>query len=811
MGEVYKAEDLKLDHAVALKFLPETLSLSPSALARFHSEVRIARQVSHPNVCRVYDIGEVDGLNFLTMEFIDGEDLASLLRRIGRPQADKAVEIARQLCAGLAAAHDAGVVHRDLKPHNVMIDGRGKARVTDFGVAALAREVRQENVVAGTPAYMAPEQLRGETASIRSDIYSLGLILYEIFTGKRAIQAATLAEAVMHHSAGSMVTTPSQIVQDVDPVVERVILRCLEKDPAARPASAIQVAAALPGGDPLQAALAAGETPSPEMVAASGSTDAMKPALAIATGAIAVAVLVIFAILGSRHTLQGMTPRDASPEVMAYRAREILTSLGYADRGADSAFGFVSDARYLSWDRRNQPLEGRLQRVSRVRPAALPFWYRESPEPMTVLWGGLDSAGAPVMPDVSLVNPSFDARGMRYLKLDSLGRLIEFGAIPPDAAGRATVPPMQWDVVFRLAGLDPAAFKPAAPEWTPAWAADEQAAWSGVFPERPDLPIRLEAAAFRGRLVAFKVFGPWGESDPFGYVSSLFRSVMSNALLLFSLGLAWINMRTGRGDRRGAFRVAVALFLLSLVASLLGGHHVSGREELLQVRVMVAIALFNAAFMYVAYLAIEPQVRRRWPGVLVGWSRLLAGHIRDPLIGREVLIGLALGAGLAIAQYAVYVAFALAMDFNVTLNTFVSPGRMISVFPRAVEMAVSVAFLATLLILIIRMAVRSNLATTVGMVAVTVGLGVASGLPSNAMSWGLTGLFYAVALTRYGLLTLGTCVLTNFLLVQARSGIALGSAGGVILAMIAIFAAAAAYIAIGRPSLVPKGRPHPAS
>ena len=124
--------------------------------------MRIARQVSHPNVCRVHDIGDVDGLQFLTMEYIDGEDLASLLRRIGRLPADKALEIARQLCAGLAAAHDAGVLHRDLKPRNVMIDGRGRVRITDFGVAAIAGGP-SGTVIAGTPAYMAPEQLRGGT------------------------------------------------------------------------------------------------------------------------------------------------------------------------------------------------------------------------------------------------------------------------------------------------------------------------------------------------------------------------------------------------------------------------------------------------------------------------------------------------------------------------------------------------------------------------------------------------------------------------------------------------------------------------
>src|SRR6185369_5473714 len=118
MGEVYRATDLTLGQSVAIKFLPETTSRDERALARFHNEVRIARQVSHPNVCRVYDIGETEGLVYLTMEYVDGEDLGSLLRRIGRLPQDKAIEIARQLCAGLSAAHDEGVLHRDIKPAN---------------------------------------------------------------------------------------------------------------------------------------------------------------------------------------------------------------------------------------------------------------------------------------------------------------------------------------------------------------------------------------------------------------------------------------------------------------------------------------------------------------------------------------------------------------------------------------------------------------------------------------------------------------------------------------------------------------------
>src|SRR5262245_22701571 len=132
MGEVYRAEDLKLEEMVALKFLPRRLSDSPSRVAQLIREVRIGRQISHANVCRIHDIGEVDGRHYLSMEYIDGEDLQSLLRRVGRLSSDKAREIARQLCAGLAAAHAKGVLHRDLKPANVMIDGRGHARITDF-------------------------------------------------------------------------------------------------------------------------------------------------------------------------------------------------------------------------------------------------------------------------------------------------------------------------------------------------------------------------------------------------------------------------------------------------------------------------------------------------------------------------------------------------------------------------------------------------------------------------------------------------------------------------------------------------------
>src|SRR6516164_7350372 len=174
MGEVYRADDLKLGQSVALKFLPANLAHEFDRLARLHQEVRVARQVSHPHVCRVYDIAEADGQPFLTMEYVDGENLASLLRRIGRVPEDKGIELARQLCLGLAAAHETGVIHRDLKPRNVMLDARGRVRITDFGLAGFADRLSCANRGSGTPAYMAPEQGRGQEVSVQSDLYSLG-------------------------------------------------------------------------------------------------------------------------------------------------------------------------------------------------------------------------------------------------------------------------------------------------------------------------------------------------------------------------------------------------------------------------------------------------------------------------------------------------------------------------------------------------------------------------------------------------------------------------------------------------------------
>ncbi len=649
MGEVYRADDLKLGQPVALKFLPEMLSADGAALARFHREVRVARQVSHRNVCRVYDIAEVDGQHFLSMEFIRGEELASLIRRIGRLPADKAVEIARQLCAGLAAAHDNKVLHRDLKPANVMLDSDGNVRITDFGLAGLAEEIHRDDVRAGTPAYMAPEQLEGSEVSVKSDIYSLGLVLYEVFTGKRAFEAGTLDEFLRLRRSDATPATPSSLVKEIDPLVERVILRCLEKDPKNRPASALQIAAALPGGDPLQAALAAGETPSPEMVAAAPKEGVLRPAVAFALLACVLVGLAAFALLSKKVFLHRHVPLEKSPDVLRERASEITRRLGYA-APADTEYSFFYDADYLIYVRDQDHSLNRWDKLAAARPPAIRFWHRQSPSYME-----------PYGPDVWVNDPPNNLPGMVFLTLDTGGNLSYFEAVPPqsDDGQRASEPP-DWSSLFREAGLDQAAFKQADSKWTPPHAYDVRAAWEGTYPGAAELPLRIEAAAYRGRPVYFELVNPWkksaeqvasaiegGERVGFAFVAALFF-----VALFVGAYLAWRNLRLGRGDRRGAFRLALFLFITRMISWVAGTHHVPTVGEATNLFTGgLQSALFWSVFMGLMYLALEPFLRRRWPERVISWSRLLAGDWRDTLVGRDILIGAAFGIGVMANWY----------------------------------------------------------------------------------------------------------------------------------------------------------------
>jgi tetratricopeptide (TPR) repeat protein len=279
MGEVWRADDLVLGTPVALKFI---VSSSSSDRAGILNEVRLARKITHPAVCRVFDVGEADGEVFFTMELVRGEDLASLIRRVGRLPSEKVIDIARQLCGGLAAAHAQGVLHRDLKPANVLINDAGEVRITDFGIA-VATVGTAPQVLVGTPDYMAPEQLLpGAPLTERTDVYALGLLLYELVSGQHAFSRSPTRMDPLR---------PSSFLPYVNPDLERVILQALSPDPRDRPPTAEAVLASLP-------------------TAARGARTTRWSVAALAAAAVIVAAAIAARPLLLRRTTVGLTGQD---------------------------------------------------------------------------------------------------------------------------------------------------------------------------------------------------------------------------------------------------------------------------------------------------------------------------------------------------------------------------------------------------------------------------------------------------------------------------------------------------------------------
>jgi len=265
MGVVYKARDRETGDVVALKLLQAEIAGRPELIERFKSELLLARKITHKNVCRVYDLNRFGAVAAISMEYVEGESLRSLLARVDGLSPHHGLKILRQVLAGLAEAHAQGVVHRDLKPENIVIARDGTVKVMDFGIArSLDPEVTQTGagVVIGTPAYMSPEQAEGRAADARSDLYSLGLMMYEMFTGQPAFRADTSA-ALVHKHLQETPPPPRQFEPHLPDFLERAILKSLEKQPKKRFQSVAELESALTGdaeakalaGDPGEAPL----------------------------------------------------------------------------------------------------------------------------------------------------------------------------------------------------------------------------------------------------------------------------------------------------------------------------------------------------------------------------------------------------------------------------------------------------------------------------------------------------------------------------------------------------------------------------
>lgn len=634
MGAVYRGDDLKLGQPIAMKFLRRTSAARERML---YDEVRIGRQVSHPNICRLYDITEVDGQIFITMEFVDGEDLASLLRRIERLPHDKATSVARELCAGLAAAHEMGVIHRDLKPGNVMLDGRGRARITDFGLAIA--ESDREQAAAGTPAYMAPEQLIGGRATVQSDIYALGLVLYELFTGRQMYSGATLSE-IISQQRDATITRPSDLIKDIDPKTEQAILRCLDRDPARRPQSVAEMTRALPSFDPLAAAVAAGDTPSPAMVAAASERGDLRIATAWTLLSMAVLSIAGVGLLSARSLVVNNVGEIKAPAILLEQTRSLIVSAGLQTPPRDVAWYYLPDP---------------------TGDVPIQFVYRRSPQSM--LSTRFDRV-------LTFSDPPLTASGMASVRRDAAGRLLEMAIVPPQQ--EPAPPPVQADYapMFAQARIDRAMLVPVASEWAAPVGSDSNRAWMVRGTQR-----RIEAASYHGTPVWFAVIDPGTRPTrmtpiaphPAERISVVTVMVTLLLVTIAAILFAFRNLRRGQGDRRGALRIALTVFAAMFIAAVFRANHVRDvRDESLMLFRMVAEQTFWAAIFWLAYIAVEPLVRKRWPRMLISWSRMLNGRWRDPMVARDVLIGIAAGAAIALTAHATFLAGTERMFTSIT-------------------------------------------------------------------------------------------------------------------------------------------------
>src|SRR6202044_39014 len=325
MGNVYKARDRETGETVALKLLKPEIASDQAMMDRFKNELLYARKITHKNVCRVYEFNRVDGVAYTSMEFVEGENLRSVLNRFGSLTQRKGLDLALQICSGLKEAHAQGIVHRDLKPENVMIDGQGNVKIMDFGIArSMEAATRLTGSMVGTPQYMAPEQVAGKPVDYRTDIYSLGLILYEMFTGAPAFSADN-SIAVALKQMREEPPAPHEIEPNIPVGIERTILKCLLKNPANRFQSIAQLENALNGSAeekpaigtaPARAANAqrvAGAPPTARI-----ATPSVMPVQAQRKGTPAIVWVLLGAVmvLGALGVLKGIAKKNAAAEML---------------------------------------------------------------------------------------------------------------------------------------------------------------------------------------------------------------------------------------------------------------------------------------------------------------------------------------------------------------------------------------------------------------------------------------------------------------------------------------------------------------
>jgi serine/threonine protein kinase len=628
LGTVFMAYDKVLNKPVALKFFRNSLFGKDRGL--IEGEVALSQRVSHVNVCRVHDLNVEYDPPYMSMEYIDGEDLEQTLQRVGRIVPDRAVQISMDICAGLSAAHAQGVVHGDLKPHNVMIDGAGIARLTDFGLGRLAIFRDSLGPHAGTPPYMAPEQVSGRSANERSDLFSLGIVLYELYTGEYPL--AVDEEGGSLNWETSRVVPPSDLVPQIEPHVERTILQCLEIAPEDRPASVKAVMQRLAGEQ------ATPNISTSDRAAAYESRFQKLRWLAIA----AIAGLVASWIAVPQFRLVERIDFARSSVADYWQAAtHLIAALGYkAEHTAGKySFGFDYDSPFV-----NDPT---------APDQTVSYWYRQSPS--FLVPHHFTISREQTTSQVTFDEPPWTEPGMVGARISTDGTLLEFRSVP-GALGRGKDGGTSRDAsiakLFASAGLKVADFA-VLPDGErmigPTTESFASFGESRMYRSKSNPTVlHVQLNLVEDEIVWFKMDNADGPKATGKPMANRINEALYLLFMVFAVVgcfLARRNLALGRADRRGAWRCSALVFVASLVSWCFSASHLplfEGEVQLAQFG--FANALFWAGTQWLVYMSFEPFLRQDRAGGMVSWTRAINGQWRDPLVARDILSGCMVGA-----------------------------------------------------------------------------------------------------------------------------------------------------------------------
>ncbi|HYP14066.1 MAG TPA: hypothetical protein VEQ63_09095, partial [Bryobacteraceae bacterium] len=514
-------------------------------------------------------------------------------------------------------------------------------------------------------------------------------------------------------------------------------------------------------------ALAAGETPSPEMVAAAGEGSGLAVKFAIPLYLVVVAGIAAHVFYLQREVALDRLGTFYSPEVLEHKAREMLRSFGGNEPVADSVRGLdwnwsffdhvkAKDKPVPDW---NQILPG--------RPPVVKFWYRESPAPL-VAGEFHDDLLTPGMVDA--VDPPGILAGMRSIELDKEGRLISFFRVPPERTEGPKPPSaVDWAPFFNAAGLDPAQLRPATAKGAWLEAADLREAWSGVWPGTTR-PLHVEAAAWQGQPVVFAVQGSWSTlwrtprpPSARGQTSMLILCSLAVTTIVASSLLARRNVLRGRGDRSGAMRLAAFMFAVHMTLWLTRSHFAPSLGTFGMFLLALCTSIAYAVLVWTLYMAIEPYVRRHWPHTIISWTRVLSGRLRDPIVGRDILIGAAVSLGWRFLGHV-----SSALDRS-NMPDFISPTLLLGArstlgeYLENVPHAIRETLLFFFILFLFRVILRNQWAAAVAFASIFVALNIAGGGldPVRLATASVVFLSISLLVVRFGLLALASAYLID--------------------------------------------------